>query len=546
MRYLFLCKGIVGAINNHDYGFTDLPGLSYMAWKNTQEISTKKSNAAFLRWFAPIIQAIKDLGGSAKPKEVRAKIIENEQLTDAEISEVRGKSKVNKFANDVQFARNYLVYEGLIDKSERGVWKLTEKGASIEIDEQVASDIFLKWSDVLRDVEGDSDNDESVDDKKRYWIYAAGESSKYWPEFHKAGIMGLGWDEIGDLSEYANKSEMVVAMQEAIDPNRSFKNDSLATWQFVHAMKEGDVVYVKSGTTRLIGRGVVTSDYIYDDSRKYYKNTRRVNWTHFGDEWTHPGKAVQKTLTDITDYTDYVNQLEALFEIGDTNEIQEQNVVSYPKYTADNFLDEVFIDKEEYERLVKLLLTKKNLILQGAPGVGKTFVAKRLAYSIMQEKDESRVMLIQFHQSYSYEDFIMGYRPTKDGGFELVPGPFYEFCKNAKDDIDNEYFFIIDEINRGNLSKIFGELLMLIETDKRGDSLRLMYQNEMFSVPKNLHIIGMMNTADRSLAMIDYALRRRFAFYELRPAFTNDKFKQMRSIANNEAYDRLLDVIQNK
>ena len=136
----------------------------------------------------------------------------------------------------------------------------------------------------------------------------------------------------------------------------------------------------------------------------------------------------------------------------------------------------------------------------------------------------------------------MGYRPTKDG-FDLVEGPFYEFCKKAQDDIDREYFFIIDEINRGNLSKIFGELLMLIEADKRGKSLRLLYKNELFAVPENVHIIGMMNTADRSLAMIDYALRRRFAFYELKPALQSDKFEEMKFIANNKKYDKLIEQV---
>lgn len=154
--------------------------------------------------------------------------------------------------------------------------------------------------------------------------------------------------------------------------------------------------------------------------------------------------------------------------------------------------------------------TKKNIILQGAPGVGKTFAAKRLAYAIMGEMNSSRVMMVQFHQSYCYEDFVMGFRPSKDG-FELTSGPFYQFCKTAQIDNEHDYFFIIDEINRGNLSKIFGELL--IEKDKRGEKMRLLYSNEQFAVPRNVHIIGMMNTSDRSLAMIDYALRRRFAFF---------------------------------
>ena len=161
--------------------------------------------------------------------------------------------------------------------------------------------------------------------------------------------------------------------------------------------------------------------------------------------------------------------------------------------------------------------------MQGAPGVGKTFSAKRLAYSIIGEENEGRICMVQFHQSYSYEDFIMGYRPNEEGGFELQSGVFYNFCIRCNENPNKPYFFIIDEINRGNLSKIFGELMMLIETDKRGEKhkINIVYGNKSFYIPENLHIIGMMNTADRSLAMIDYALRRRFSFYTMTPAFEN-------------------------
>ena len=213
-------------------------------------------------------------------------------------------------------------------------------------------------------------------------------------------------------------------------------------------------------------------------------------------------------------------------------------------YTREDFLKEVFVSADDYDRLATILRLKKNIILEGAPGVGKTFTADRLAYSLMGEKAIDRVKMVQFHQSYSYEDFIMGFRPSASG-FELRKGPFYQFCKQAEGDESNDYFFIIDEINRGNLSKIFGELFMLIEMDKRGRDLQLLYSDEQFSIPENLYIIGMMNTADRSLAMLDFALRRRFAFFELKPGFNSDGFKDYQSNLQNDQFDTLLNTVKN-
>ena len=220
------------------------------------------------------------------------------------------------------------------------------------------------------------------------------------------------------------------------------------------------------------------------------------------------------------------DDLDKLFQ---DNKIIEPPIVEEPEdYTEEYFAKEVFIDKNKYEEIDKLLERKKNIIFQGSPGVGKTFLAERFAYYKMGERNDKRIKMVQFHESYSYEDFIIGYKPTEKN-FKLKKGVFIEFCEIASADADNDYFFIIDEINRGNISKIFGELLMLIESDKRNKEIILPYSDDkfdgIFSVPENLYIIGMMNTADRSIAVIDYALRRRFGIIDIEPAFNKPQFK---------------------
>lgn len=379
---------------------------------------------------------------------------------------------------------------------------------------------------------------------RRYWLYAPGEGAAYWDEFKAKGIIAIGWEEIGDLKQYHSKSEMKTAMKECYNPDLPYTNAAHATWQFAYDMKPGDIVYVKKGQHILLGRGIVESDYIYDESRSFYNHVRKVKWIDIG-EWPHPGKAVTKTLTEITAYTEYREKLRELFE-NETDEVEtEVSEEKYEAYDKAKFLKEVYMDPEEYDTLVDLLMENKNLILQGAPGVGKTYSAQRLAYSIMGEKNPNRAKIIQFHQSYSYEDFIVGFRPTAEGGFAPKYGVFYEFCKQAEmESDDTPYFFIIDEINRGNLSKIFGELFMLLEADKRNMGLQLLYSDEIFSVPSNVYIIGTMNTADRSLAMMDYALRRRFYFYDLKPAFNLEGFKQYIESKNNDKLKKLIACVE--
>ena len=378
--------------------------------------------------------------------------------------------------------------------------------------------------------------------QRHYWIFSPGPKASEWDEFLSSGIMAIHWDGLGDLAAYPDRESLREAL-EADGSGVSRNNAVLCCWQFQNEMAVGDIIYAKRGRREIIGRGEVTSESQYRPDRETYRYVRTVNWTHAGS-WPHPGHAVTKTLTDVTQYREYVEEIETLI-VGDEELDLAAPVGEIPAYDRTNFLSEVYLSEESYDRLRSLLHRKKNVILAGPPGVGKTYAAKRLAYSIMGEKDPSRVQVVQFHQSYSYEDFMMGYRPTESGGFRLAEGPFYRFCETARDaGPDQPHFFIIDEINRGNISKIFGELLMLIEGDKRGSALRLLYKNEDFSVPPNLHIIGMMNTADRSLAVIDYALRRRFGFFDMQPGFSSEGFAQYQAKIDSPILDRLVAAIR--
>ena len=540
-------------------------------------------------------------------------------------------------------------------------------------------DLFDFYDELLAIIEAEPSNK-----KTKVWLFAPGENACMWDECKESQTMCLGWDLIGDLSEFNNKEELTKALQVAYQKeDASFKNDSLALWQFVHDIHPGDIVYAKKGINKIIGRGVVESDYYYDGALSTYRHIRKVKWTHYGD-WDYPAhKLVLKTLTGISKYPDFVRNLNdivvegnpitttqststkhywwlvaapevwkfsdinvgevieytllnengnkrrvyqnfldakagdivigyastptlqvvALGEIAkDTDEqhlyfrkteqllnpidysiikgyeelrsmecmagggrgtlfkvtedeyqllmelIRKENPIltsgSIDIYTDERFLNEVYMSASDLQKLKALIKKKQNIILQGAPGVGKTFTAERLAYTLMGEIDKQRVEMVQFHQNYSYEDFILGYKPNVDGGFELKHGVFYKFCKKALNTPDKDFFFIIDEINRGNLSKIFGELLMLIENSYRGKEIKLAYTDELFTVPKNLYIIGMMNTADRSLAMIDYALRRRFSFFEMYPGFATEGFKSYQLSLANERLDKLIQGIQ--
>ena len=484
----------------------------------------------------------------------------------------------------------------------------------------------------------------------KYWMYAPGENASKWPRCKEQGIICIGWDDMGDLSQINTLSECRDGLKDVYEnPDSSYMNDGLAIWEFSHIMQNGDIIYAKRGLSNIIARGIVKSEYIYDQSQEDFCHTRKVEWTHIG-EWTLEN-IVQKTLTDITKYPDYVTKIEAMITEGKNNNKQSTQY------------------DEKYSYYIKLLLKNKNLILNGAPGTGKTYLAKQIAAQIIfdgnvpEDFEENEMFInqygfVQFHPSYDYTDFVEGLRPTppnKNGniGFERKDGIFKAFCRNAistscsqivstfqsiydsivkdievgaitsyqnrqgqncplrvndkgrieyrasensprtekeeniklfydyfiknniydissyeRDDYWNliaelsngstnkvdyieygwilqellnrthkvfkesiteikPYIFIIDEVNRGEISKIFGELFFAIDPGYRGKKgkVQTQYQNlitdesdpfkDGFYIPENVYIIGTMNDIDRSVECMDFAMRRRFTFKEI-------------------------------
>ena len=360
------------------------------------------------------------------------------------------------------------------------------------------------------------------------WAIAPGEGARLWRDFHEHGFAAIGWDDLGDLSEYESRDAIHSALIENGAGQNPY-NQSLAVWEFVHEMKIGDVVLAKRGRSAILAWGKVTGNYAYESERPEYQNLRKVEWYPCRAPINLKDPITTKTLTRFTPYKKWLRDVFKSIDEDGKPPTGTNGTESRP-YDIAAALSDLFVEETQFRRILDSIALRKNLILQGPPGVGKTFIARRIAWCLMGYKDSRSIEVVQFHQSFAYEDFVQGWRPTETGGFTLRNGVFFEFCKRAEKQPDTRFVFIIDEINRGNLSRIFGELLMLIEADKRGleHAITLTYSasGERFSVPDNVHLLGLMNTADRSLALVDYALRRRFAFETLRPAYGTGKFRE--------------------
>ena len=500
----------MGADSSKDwYGLDYTPGLSVEDWSKLLKDKTVFTDSAL-----KIMKRIKDYGGMASCTQLSVKY---------------GETKNYYNSGSVALARRVCEATGIApavrEDGSTQWWTVLYTGRDAGKDE----DGCFVWK--LRDELSTALDKADLSKVELYAAVAPGEADcGYWWLNANPKIWSFSAIAVGDVQSYTLYNENG-------NKRRIFQN-------FLDA-KAGDMIigYESNPVKQIVAIGRISAEQ--DGEKLFFEKVEGL---------TSPiDYATLKECPELERMEFFQNAQGSLFKLtkGEydfiLDLIREENPLptetSMDVYTKDDFLDEVYMTEKRYENLVAVLRNKKNIILQGAPGVGKTFAARRLAWSMMGEKDDSRIEFVQFHQNYSYEDFMMGYKPVEDG-FELKYGIFYRFCQKAANQPDKEFFFIIDEINRGNMSKIFGELLMLIEKDYRGTKVTLAYNGLPFSVPKNLYIIGMMNTADRSLAMIDYALRRRFSFFEVEPGFDSEGFIQYQNGLNNETLNELVNKVK--
>jgi MoxR-like ATPase len=443
-------------------------------------------------------------------------------------SEIMATEKLQSQLKDIRASNSNLFYDPNLNLHQGGYLTTAPQPLLKFLDDVYSSNTgqHLLPNGVDKARFGDGENvrreasSDQTDDPERVWLYAPGKNASRWNDFRHEGIAAIGWDEVGDLRLLANRDEIFAKLQEVFNGDQSMVN-ATQCYDFAHRIKPGDWIFAKKGRREIVGFGVVKSAYRYEPERETYKHVLGVEWQKSGSWPTAAERMLSmKTVTDITDDEVLRQELEQLIGLDPEGAVADDVVVVNPPYTIADFAAETAISEEVLKQWRDRLLRKKHMIFQGPPGTGKTFVAERMA-RLLTGETAGFVETVQFHPSYSYEDFMQGIRPVvidRQLIFQRMPGRFMQFCGRARRAHDDApCVLIIDEINRGNLSRVFGELMYLLEY--RDKQIPLAGDERPFSIPENVFIIGTMNTADRSIALVDHALRRRFSFIHVGPEY---------------------------
>jgi 5-methylcytosine-specific restriction protein B len=507
----------------------------------------KNRGSRFAFYMQPVLEALRSFGGEGQPKQVSDWIRQHHDVPDDELN---GTVKHGQtiFDNRVAFARLYLTKAGFLYSPKRGIWALTTQGQETKLSDEEAQALVKELRASLPD-EGEAEHAPDLDQieraatlfddpNRRFWFAGASwDGDDQTERFVKEGIWQNGYDDKFSELVAQMKPGDLIAIKASFVQRYHLPFD--AGDKSVSCMR---IKAVGTITERLDDGKTVRVEWDKpDEPRDWYFYTYRTTLVEADREDAHARRLIVFTFGGAKqDYDFWLRQPYWARKYGsnsadagpditvedETAEL-EGDEAEHPHYGVDNIIEDgCFFPHAFLESALQRLRAKKNVILQGPPGTGKTWLARRLAYALIGSQHravaKARMRIVQFHPSLSYEDFVRGWRPQKSGGLALVDGVFLEAIQAAGAEPDRQFVLIIVEINRGNPAQIFGELLTLLEDSKRrpDEAIELAYRREdgeRVFIPPNLHVIGTMNVADRSLALVDLALRRRFAFVSLEP-----------------------------
>jgi 5-methylcytosine-specific restriction protein B len=514
-----------------------------------EQDATAKTGPRFIQYFGSVLNALRDVGGEAKPKDVIDWIISHEKVPET-ILKATTKGGHSRFENQVGWARFYLVKAGLIDDRKRGIWALTPEGRDTRLTHESALEIF---KDVRAQGWGDDDDNTPApptsdnaaelfaDTARQFWfVGAAWDEGDQADRFLTEGVWQNGYDEkFTDLVRTMRPGDRIAIKSSFVRKHKLPFNAGGKSVSCMRIKAIGTIIENPGD-----GKTVRVDWTTVDPPRDWFFYTYRTTIIQADSNDDLARRLILFTFADAPqDYQFWLQvpyfarkygassqtaTLEKVFVDNDDDEAEAAAAAAEaPTYSADNIAaDGCFLSRAAIDGALDRLKDKLNIILQGPPGTGKTWLARRLAYALIGSKDrkvtQARMRVVQFHPSLSYEDFVRGWRPTAGGKLELVDGIFLKAVQAASAEPDLPFVLIIEEINRGNPAQVFGEMLTLLEDTKRqqDEALELAYSREgekPIHIPRNLHVIGTMNIADRSLALVDLALRRRFAFITLEP-----------------------------